>query len=487
MTTDRSPSEGASVTHVKQARAVVGWDQEAGCHVYMRDVDIAFSRDGILHVGPNYDGPAAETIDGSRYLVMPGLVDIHSHPGEEPLNKGLWDEVGSPRLYNSSLYEYLTVLDRDADSVRACYGVALSELLLSGVTTLCDLAVPSEGWLDIHAESGLRVCVAPMFRSGRWLTRDGHRVEYEWDEAAGRLAFERALKEIDLAERHPSGRLTGMVAPAQIDTCSEGLLRDAYAEAERRSLPFQTHAAQSIVEFQEITRRHGLTPIGWMSELGVLGPRTIIGHGIFLDHHPWTHWERTGDLERLAEAGATVAHCPTVFARRGISLNHLGRYREAGVNIGIGTDVYPHNMLDEMRLAIYAARLTAGNPREARLADVFAASTVGGAKALGRDDIGRLSPGCKADIVLVDCTAPAMQPCRDPLRSLVFSASDRAVRHVYVDGRPVVREGRVLTIDHAAAAASLAEAQLRAMATIPRNDWAGRSADELSPPTLRWT
>lgn len=485
MNTDRSLPR-PRVTLIRHARTVIGWDVDASAHVYVRDIDVAFSSAGILHVGPNYEGQADETIDGANFLVMPGLVDIHSHPGEEPMNKGLWDEVGSPRLYNSSLYEYLTILERDAAGIRAAYGVALSELLLSGVTTLCDLAVPSDGWLDLHAASGMRVCIAPMFRSARWFTRNGHLVEYEWDEAAGRRGLERALRDIDLAERHPSGRLSGMLAPAQIDTCGEGLLQEAYQEAERRGVPFQTHASQSIVEFQEMTRRHGLTPVGWMERIGVLGPRTIIGHGIFLDHHPWIQWERTNDLGRIAEAGATVAHCPTVFARRGITLNHFTGYRENGVNLGIGTDTYPHNMLDELRLAIYAGRLMAGTPSSPPLADIFAAATIGGAKALGRDDIGRLAPGCKADIVLVDCTAPAMQPCRDPLRSLVFSAAERAVRHVYVDGRPVVRDGKVLTIDYATAAAELAEAQSRAVRSIPKNDWAGRSIDELSPPALRW-
>ncbi|WP_323131249.1 amidohydrolase family protein [Sinorhizobium medicae] len=277
-----------------------------------------------------------------------------------------------------------------------------------------------------------------------------------------------------------------MIAPSQIDTCDEELLQDAHAEAVRLDIPFQTHAGQSLTEFHEMTRRHGLTPIGFMKKIGILSERTIIGHGIFLDHHPWVRWPKTDDLGSIANAGATVAHCPTVFARRGIMLDHIGLYRQRGVNLGIGTDVYPNNMLDEMRLAIYAGRLMAGNPRDATLADVFAAATVGGAKALRRPDIGRIAPGAKADLVMVDCRAPVMQPCRDPLRSLVFSASDRAVRHVFVDGDQVVKDGVVLTVDEAEAAAALYEAQCRAVKGVPRNDWAGRTIDQLAPPSHRW-
>ena len=188
-------------------------------------------------------------------------------------------------------------------------------------------------------------------------------MEYDLDERRGYKAFEGALREIDKAQAYPGGRLTGMICPAQVDTCTEGLLRDAFSEAKRRGLPYQTHAAQSLAEFHEIVRRHGKTPIEWLNSLGVLSPRTIIGHGIFLDHHPWTHWPETDDLGALARSGSTVAHCPTVFARRGIALNDFGRYVRRGVNMGIGTDVYPHNMLDEMRLASYIGRVVSESPR----------------------------------------------------------------------------------------------------------------------------
>lgn len=483
MTQDPTPPD---VTLVRGARWVVAWDEARGGHVYRTECDVAFRAGEIVHVGPAYAGPEpARIVDAGGCMVMPGLVDIHTHLFSEPMNKGLWDEVGSPRLYNTSLYEYLPILRPDLEGSRAAYGVALSELALSGVTTVCELALPTEGWLDILGASGLRICIAPMFRSGRWLTRNGHAVEYEWDEAAGYRAFDQALREIEAAARHPSGRLFGMLCPAQIDTCSEGLLKDAFAEAERRDLKYQTHAAQSLSEFHEITRRHGMTPIEWLDHLGVLGDRTIVGHGIFLDHHPWTHWHSPGtDLRRLADHGATVAHCPTVFARRGITLHDFGRYLREGVRMGIGTDVYPHDMLGEMRLVSYLARTVAEDPRTTGAADILHAATAGGATALGRPDLGRLAPGCRADLVLVDCEHPAMRPCRDPVQSLIYSAGDRAVRQVFVDGREIVRDGRVLTMDYAASAAALEEAQARALSQIRQLDWAGRSPDEIAPPTF---
>jgi cytosine/adenosine deaminase-related metal-dependent hydrolase len=476
-----------AITLIRNAELVVGWDAAAGAHRYMRDADIAFSGGAITFLGRGYDGAADTVIDGRGLMVMPGLVNIHAHPSSEPLNKGFLDEIGSPGLYNSSLYEYMPIFRADAEAVPHCVRVALSELLLSGVTTLADLSMAHPGWLDLLAESGMRVCVGPMFRSARWFTRNGHLVEYEWDEKAGEKAMEEALQLIERAQRHPCGRLFGMVVPAQIDTCSVGLLKDSFAEARARGLSWQIHAAQSVVEFHEITRRHGTTPIGWLDRLGLLCERTIIGHGIFLDEHPSTRWHTESDLDRLAATGTTVAHCPTVFARRGIAMKDLGRYIRRGVNIGIGTDTYPHNMLDEMRLAAYIARTQAGNPRTLRTTDLFNAATIGGAKALGRDDIGRLAVGCKADFLLVDITHPMMRPTYDPIRSLIYSAGDRALRAVYVDGNKVVEDGEVLTMNYREAAAHLHEAQKRIAAGVPQRDWAHRSAEEIAPPTFHWS
>jgi len=475
-----------TITVIRNADVVVAWNASAGRHVYLTDADLAFEGGTIRHVGRGYDGPADEEIAGRGLMVMPGLVNIHSHPSSEPMNKGLLDEIGSPGLYNSSLYEFMPIFRGDAEAVPSCVRVALSELLLSGVTTVADLSMAHPGWLDLLAESGMRVCVAPMFRSARWFTKNGHVVEYEWDEAAGEKAMAEALSIIDRAEQHESGRLFGMVVPAQIDTCAEGLLRESSQEARARGLSWQIHAAQSVVEFHEITRRHGYTPIGWLDSMGLLNDRAIIGHGIFLDDHPSTPWHTNTDLGRLAETGTTVAHCPTVFARRGITMKNFGRYKRAGVNMGLGTDTYPHNMLDEMRLVGYLARTQATDPRAVTTTEIFDAATVGGAKALGRDDIGRLAPGCRADFVLVNAEHPMMRPGRDPMRSLVYAAGDRALRDVYVDGRMVVKDGTVLTMDYPAAAAHLHEAQKRVVDKAPGQDWAHRPVDQITPPSFPW-
>jgi cytosine/adenosine deaminase-related metal-dependent hydrolase len=271
----------------------------------------------------------------------------------------------------------------------------------------------------------------------------------------------------------------------QIDTCTADLLRDSHAAAKGRGLPFTVHIAQGVSEVQVMLRRNGMTPVQWADSIGILGPTTILGHAIFIDSHSWVNWWTRKDLALLAERGCTVAHCPTPFARYGAMLESFGAYRQAGVNMGMGTDTTPHNMLEEIRKASTLARIASRDVHSVALSDFLYAATVGGAKALMRDDLGRLAPGAKADLVLVDLECTDMRPVRDPLRSLVFYAADRAVRDVYVDGRLVVSAGKVLTLDAASAADRLVEAQKRMMDLVPKRDYLKRTADEVAPLSLR--
>jgi len=476
-----------TITIIENADWIVAWDEAAQEHVYLQGTDLVFDGNKIAHVGPGYDaaGAKVEKIDARGYMVAPGLVDVHSHLSHEPINKGYTDETGSRGLYNSNLFEYMPTMFGDDDAAVPQTRMAAAELLMSGVTTIVDMSRRHPGWVDVMVASGLRTYIAPMFRSAAWVTRNGHVVEYEWDEANGEREMELALDIIDKAASHESGRIHGMVTPAQIDTCSPDLIRASHQAAKDRGMVWQIHAAQSVPEFHEITRRHGVTPIRWLHDLGVLGPGTIVGHGIFLDDHFSTRWSTTDDLRILAESGASVAHCPTVFWRRGMALQDFGRYLRAGVNMTVGTDTYPHNMIEEMRAVGYLARLTAGSPHTVSTGQVFTAATIGASKALGRDDIGRLAPGCKADFFMADMRHPLMNPARDPIRSLVYAAADRAITDVYVDGRRVVENGKVLGIDLQGAALEVNEAQKRAEKLVPQRDLvAGRTAEEMSPLTF---
>jgi 5-methylthioadenosine/S-adenosylhomocysteine deaminase len=170
------------------------------------------------------------------------MVNIHTHPTSEPLRKGMTDETLSPGFWHSSLYEFLTTICNDPEGMHAAVQVTMAELMLSGVTTVVDLSVPFEGWLDILADSGLRACIARMFRDARWLTKDGHSLEYEWDRQAGRQAFDAAMCFVKSARQHPSGRFSGMVTPSQIDTCSADLLLTLMTTPQNGTCPSRSTA-----------------------------------------------------------------------------------------------------------------------------------------------------------------------------------------------------------------------------------------------------
>ena len=473
-----------STTCIRNAACILAWDAPNRRHAYLMDGDVAFAGEIVTFVGRHYKGIADTTIDGRELMVMPGLIDLHSHPSTEPFYRGVREEHGVPAMYMSGLFERSMVFPPDLVGRKAAKEVAYCEMLLSGITSVADLSSNDDGWIDLAARSGLRVFLAPGYASSRWYMDNGWQLKYRWDEAAGSRNFHAALELIEEAQRHPSGRLSGIVCPAQIDTCTPDLLRESFRAAEEKDLPLTVHCAQSVNEFNEMVGRHGKTPVQFAHDLGMLAPRTILGHAIFIDEHSWVRWHTHDDLRILADTGTHVAHCPSPFARYGQALEDFGRYSRAGVNLGLGTDVAPHNLIEEMRLAAIIARVAARHITATSIAALFYAATAGGADALGRPDLGRLAPGVKADLVLVDLANPWMRPARDPLRSLVFTAADRAVQAVYVHGAKVMEHGRVLTMDHADALAAVVEGQQRMLRDAPSHDWAGREAQEIVPLSL---
>jgi len=472
-------------TVIKNADWVIAWDDSAKHHVYRRGIDVAFDGNAITHVGPGYGGKADRTIDGQDCFVLPGLINIHSHPQHEPAYRGVREEHGLPGMYMSGLFERSQAYHATDDAFRAASAeFAYCELLLCGVTSVMDISGAWDGWAELMAKSGLRSFLAPSYASARWKLENEYTLGYDWDEARGKRGFENALKTIDAATKHPSGRLSGVVSPAQIDTCTEELLRDSRAAARDRKIPFTVHTAQGVNEVQEMIRRHGKTSIQWANDIGVLGVGTVLGHALFIDTHSWIGWHTKRDRALLAETGTAVAHCPSPFARYGHVLENLGAYLADGIPVGLGTDVSPHNLVEEMRKAAILGRIAARDIRAVSTSDVLHAATVNGAKALLRDDLGRLAVGKKADVVIVDLKEPHMVPARDPLRSFVYHATDRAVRDVFVDGQQVVAGGKVLTMNQADAGARLTEAQARMIEKVPEFDYMKRRADQITPLSL---
>jgi cytosine/adenosine deaminase-related metal-dependent hydrolase len=475
-----------TATLIRNAAWAVVWDTMAKRHLYTRDVDITLRDGKVASILPHDPSalPPGEVIPGEALLVLPGLVNVHTHPTTEPGLRGVREDHGVPEQQMTGLFERAQSLRLDEAGREAAQRLAYAELLSAGVTSVVDLSAPHRGWLDVMRQSGLRVWVGPGYASANWGMTAPQTVTWRWTEGAGRAGFQRAQAIMDEAEADPSGRLSGIVFPAQIDTVEEDLFRESIALAEATGRPFTTHIAQAVVEVREMISRHGKTPIQWAADIGLLTPRSILGHAIFLDEHPSIGWHGVRDLAVMVERGVAVAHCPSPFARYGEHLQHFGRYAARGVRMAMGTDCAPHNLIEEMRLAILLARNAVRDIAAADTGMVFHAATAGGADALGRPDLGRIAVGSAADLALIDLTHPLMNPPRDPLRALVFHAADRAVQRVMVAGETVLAKGRPTRLDVANAAGILAESQAKMLRDAGLLDYLGRDGDAIAPLSL---
>jgi 5-methylthioadenosine/S-adenosylhomocysteine deaminase len=475
-----------AITHFSNVDWIVAWDAEHEGHSYLKGGDLAFDGNAISFIGKNYTGPADTVIDGTGLCLIPGLVDIHAHPATEVFYRGLREDHSVPEHYMTGLYERSCAYSAHIDRALLPVGAEASyaELMLSGVTTLVDITAPYPGWIDVMARSGLRMFAAPTFETSRWTRDNIHQLKFIEDIPKGEQGFRAAMDVIDEARAHPSGRLDGIVSPSTIDKVTPELLIESRAEASTRDLPWTTHTSQSVLEFNLMVERHGISPIQFLAENDLLGEGVILGHAIVPDHSSWVGWHSNLDVELLGETATGVAHCPTPFMRYGTTLESFGRYLDAGVVLGIGTDTIPHNFIEDMRSAAILARVAEHDGNTAKTGDVFHAGTAGGAKALMQDDIGRLAVGAKADIVVIDCNHPMMLPSRDPLMCLIHSAADRAVKDVYIDGVQTVRDHECLTLDRQTAAEQIIDGQARMEAAVEGTDFLGRTSQEIAPLSL---
>lgn len=447
---------------------------------------LVYEGDRIVFAGPNYDGPADETVDARDKVVAPGFISMHTHMAGSPFDKSLQDDVVNQHLWGTGLYDILMPIRSAAtkESERAALRASCLELIHSGVTTAVDLSSNAAGTAQAAKEAGLRVYAGQYVRSSNWAT-DGYSITYEpvGDAEEARLLDE-AIAFIETHAASPDGLIRGYLAPAQVDTCSPDLLRRMSDEAERLDVPMQIHAAQSVAEFREILRRTGKTPIEYLYEVGLLSPRLIIGHCIFVSGHSWLDHTFGKDLDLLAESGATVAHCPTVFARHGQVLETWPGYRRRGVKVALGLDTSPQSMLLEMRLAASLSHVLDRSGNSVTAKDAFDAATLVGAAALRREDIGRLAEGCKADFTVFRTDTLSMAPLRDPIRNIVYSALPTDVHTVVIDGVAVLADGAPTYCNEQDVVRDVQRAADEVWGGLGRYHHCGHDVDRISPPSL---
>ena len=479
---------------------VVGF--AGGGHTLVPDGVVVYEDDRIVHVGRRFDGRVDAEIDARGTLVCPGFIDTHVHSGHRASHRLITD-TGRPDFYGQPFLEitvpregtrvggdprYARPTDADADAGnRLLATFTVAEMLRNGTTTFMEFGSQlrvQEALLPEVERLGLRAYLGAGYDSGRWVGDDRGRLKRVVDEAAGRKEFDSALAFIRRVDGSVGGRVRGLLAPREVETCSLELLRATRAAANELRLPIVTHAAYNIIEFYEILREHRLTPIELMERVGLLGADITIGHGNLIADNALLNYSGGRDLELMGRHRVTVSHCPVNIARRARSLDSWSKYRKAGVNLALGSDTYPRDLIMQMRTASYFGKVLSHDLFAASAAEVFEAATLGGARALGRDDLGRLAPGAKADIVVIDlATRDTLRfgPVRDPIKALVECGIGDDVLTVIVDGVVRMRDRAIVGVDLAAVRRQAQEAAEAVWQRVHEWDPLGRTAEQMSP------
>ncbi len=483
-----------------EASWIVG--HERGQHQLIRDGAVVYEGNTVIHVGKRFEGQVDKTIDARDKLVAPGFIDTHVHSGHRASHRLITD-TGRPMYYGQPFFEisvpkegkivkgdprYLKHGDAGADAalqLNAIYTVA--ELLRAGVTTFVEYGSQlrvQDALLAEVTRLGARAYLAPGYDCGRWVGDERGRLKRTRDDQAGLRGLETALEWIAKHDGAAGGRVRGILVPREVETSSMELLTRTRAAAAERKLPVATHAAYSVLEFHDIVREHMMTPIELLESLELLRPTLNIGHGNFIADNPNLNYSAARDLALMGRAGVTVSHCPINIVRRARTLDNWKKYQEAGVNMAIGSDTYPRDMIMNMRTASYLGKIMSHTYLAATAGEVFRAATLGGAISVGRDDLGRLSPGARADIIVIDLTGRnslRLGPVRDPIKSIVECGVGDDVDTVIVDGKICMEGGVIPGVDFAALRNEAQQAGQAVWDSVEEWDPLGRTAEEASP------
>jgi cytosine/adenosine deaminase-related metal-dependent hydrolase len=442
------------------ARFVIGHD--GNDHIVYENGVVVYQGDTILFCGKEYDGHADETLDAGLSIISPGFIDLDS---DIDTDHALTD-VAFPRNPQDAfcMGEKFRTVDPYTDEdfqVRQMYSMA--QLIKNGITT----AMPIEGELfhgwsqschefeimaDTALKMGCRLYVGPSFKSsaGPGLPYDAKRSEQ---------SFADAVSFFEKFDGMGNDLLRGFMNPCQINCTTEEILLRAMGFAKDHGIPMRLHACERLHEWELIKGKGGESTLAYLETIGLLSQHLLIPHCIVA---------RDREIELLADYGVSLIHTPVAEINFGTALVSFSKYQHFGVNIAMGTDSQPDDMIQNMRLAwnldrqffqreifnVYpkhgdAHNLLSGQPRYPRItgADIFRAATTNGAKALGRKDIGRLSRGAKADIIVIGLDDLSVGPHQDPIRTLLMNCVGNNVTHTIINGRMLMQDRRLLGID----------------------------------------
>ena len=372
---------------------------------------------------------AAETLDASDGLVIPGLVNAHTHVAMTLL-RGYADDKPLDAWLQEDVWPVEAELT--ADDIEAGAELGIVEMIKSGTTAFSDMYFHVDRIADAVERAGVRAVL-------------GHTaVTVGKDEEGARADLQQSLDVATEFDGAADGRIATTFQPHSLTTVGEEYLREFVPKARAADLSIHFHANETVNEVDPIVDEHGVRPLEYADDLDLLGEDTYVAHGVHVDE---------AEIELLAERGTGVAHCPASNMKLASGMAPVQDLREAGVTVGIGTDGAASNndldAFDEVRDAAMIGKLAAEDASAVPAEAVVEMVTQGSADLLGFDS-GRIEAGANADLAVVDLTAPHLTPAHDLVSHLAYAVRGGDVRHTVCDGAVLLRDREVLTLDERA-------------------------------------
>jgi 5-methylthioadenosine/S-adenosylhomocysteine deaminase len=410
---------------------------------------VAIQGNEIVDVGAsealieNY--PARTMIDGAGRIVMPGLVNCHMHL-PQVLMRGINDNVGAM----DKLKSYIWPIQGNYDEADALISARLGllEMIKSGTTSFLSTGLhPRYGIAAIAQavlDSGLRGVLSKYVMDVTGYASDAGALHHGvWEE--GESSLRQAGELIEQCDGAGGGRLRVWYSPRSVGGVSVELFKKVSRLAGQYGVGITTHWAEVPNNVEYIQETYGLLPAEFAASVGLLGDNVTFAHGI--------HFE-DDELDLLAATGTSICHCPVTNAKLAMGVAPVSEMLRRGVNVCLGNDGMPVNntadMFREMRSALIIQRQWTGNPLFPTAAQAVEMATVNGATAIMAGEIlGSLEAGKRADLILIDARKPHLCPLHDPVSLVVWAANGGDVDSVFVDGRLLMQDRRVLTMDEA--------------------------------------
>ena len=399
--------------------------------------------DAISHLGTKGQDAfeAQKKIDAKGGLILPGLLNGHTHAAMS-LFRGLADDLPLMEWLNNYIFPVESRID--GDFVYTGTRLACAEMIMSGTTTFCDMYLFEAEAVKAAREAGMRCLVGEVLYDFPSTNYGPIEKGFEYTESL-------------IKEWQDDPIVSIAVEPHSLFTCSPDLLTTANELALEYGVPMVIHLAETQSEVAEVKERYGKNPIEHLHSLGILGPHLIADHCVHLD---------SKDIKRMAEYGVRVIHNPESNMKLASGVAPVPELLARGVTVGLGTDgCASNNNLDlftEMDMAAKLHKVHNMDPTSMDALTVLRMATIEGARALGLERLtGSLEVGKKADVIVVDSQRPHLTPMYNPYSNLVYSARGNDVVHSIINGRHVMEDRNLLTLNLTEVMARAREEALR--------------------------